>query len=311
MFQHLISPASRRHSEKPAVFTSSRHISLHSTNRSVVFVVSLVFFLIGGCEKSRDALLDSTGTPPVLRGVALSPSIINTDSIGIGTAQSPQDNVQLSTTVTATVEQAGAPSPITVITTVRRDLGSGLLSTTQLSDDGQAPDTQRDDGIYSGKLSFGIKRVEIGTYAVETVAETKNGYRSASQIVQLRVIRSNLPPAISDVQAPDTVTLGNQNQALQLRVKATDPNGLEDIQRVIFNSFRPDGQPSSGNPFQMFDDGEQTGISGDQVKGDGIYSLRISLPASTQTGTYRFEFRAFDRLNEGSNTIVHSITVRP
>ena len=268
----------------------------------------LVFSFIAGCEKSNDVLLDSTGPAPVLSTVSLSPSSINTDSIGLGTAQSPQDNVQLNSTVTATV---GRAAPLTVTATVRRDLGSGPLATARLADDGQAPDAQRDDGIFTGKLSFEIKRVEIGTYAVETVAESENGYKSAGQILALRVIRSNLPPAISDVQAPDTVTLANQDQALQLRVKATDPNGLEDIQRVIFNSFRPGGQPSSGNPFQMFDDGEQSGISGDQVKGDGIYSLRISLPASTQIGTYRFEFRAFDRLNEGSNTIVHNITVRP
>lgn len=310
MFRHLISSAPCRRFNHP-IDPASPGNNPRSGLSYVLSFLLLLFTLIAGCEKSNDALLDSTGPAPVLSTVALSPSSINTDSIGIGTAQSPQDNIQLSTTVTASVEGAGILQPLAVTTTVRRDLGSGPLATARLSDDGQAPDTQRNDGIYSGKLSFEIKRVEIGTYAVETVAESENGYKSAGQILPLRVTRSNLPPAISDVQAPDTVTLGNQDQALQLRIKATDPNGLEDIQRVIFNSFRPGGQPSSGNPFSMFDDGEQSGISGDQVKGDGIYSLRISLPASTTTGTYRFEFRAFDRLNEGSNTIVHNITVRP
>lgn len=308
MFQHRISSAPCRRLDPPIVHTSPGSNRLQGLSRVFKLQLLLLFSFIAGCEKSSDVILDSTGPAPVLSTVSLSPSSINTDSIGLGTAQSPQDNVQLSTTVTATV---GRATPLTVTATVRRDLGSSPLATTRLADDGQAPDAQRDDGIFTGKLSFEIKRVEIGTYAVETFAESENGYKSAGQILPLRVIRSNLPPAISDLQAPDTVTLANQDQALQLRIKATDPNGLEDIQRVIFNSFRPGGQPSSGNPFQMLDDGEQSGISGDQVKGDGIYSLRISLPASTQTGTYRFEFRAFDRLNEGSNTIVHNLTVRP
>lgn len=265
---------------------------------------------MAGCEKTGDGLIESKGIPPVLKEVALSPSSINTDSIGTGTAQSPQDNVQIKTTVTATVQHADNPGGVTVTATARRDLGSGTLSSVQLNDDGQSPDALRGDGIYSGTISFEIKRVEVGLYSIETVAESEQGYRSAARIVPLRVIRTNEPPVISNLQAPDTVTLANQDQSLQLRIRATDPNGPEDIQRVIFNSFRPNNQPSSGNPFQMFDDGDVSGVSGDQTRGDGIYSLRISLPASTQTGTYRFEFRAFDRLNEGSNTIVHLITVR-
>lgn len=135
------------------------------------------------------------------------------------------------------------------------------------------------------------------------------GFASNTVMVPVQIIRTNQPPLLSDLQAPDTVRLASQDQLLELRVRASDPNGLDDIQRVVFNSFRPDGSASTGNPFQMFDDGDSN--HGDARRGDGIFSLKIILPASTQTGTYRFEFQAFDKSNEGSNVIIHRITVKP
>jgi hypothetical protein len=58
----------------------------------------------------------------------------------------------------------------------------------------------------------------------------------------------------------------------------------------------------------MFDDGVS---GGDTVANDGIYSLRVSLPPTTVTGTYRFEFQAVDRSAASSNIIVHRLTVLP
>jgi hypothetical protein len=179
-----------------------------------------------------------------------------------------------------------------------------------LRDDGASPDLQANDGEFSGRLEFIIKRVEVGTYWIEAFGETVQGHRTKTLYEPFRVVRSNQPPVLSDLQAPDTVSLSNQDQLIQLRVRASDPNGLQDIARVFFNSYRPNGAPSSGNPFEMFDDGNRNGPSGDETRGDGIYSLRILLPASTQRGTYRFEFQAYDRAGAASNLLIHRMTVR-
>jgi hypothetical protein len=58
----------------------------------------------------------------------------------------------------------------------------------------------------------------------------------------------------------------------------------------------------------MYDDGAAS--HGDLAAGDGTYSLIITLPSTTQTGTYRFEFQAFDRSNEGSAKVIHQVTVK-
>ncbi len=92
--------------------------------------------------------------------------------------------------------------------------------------------------------------------------------------------------------------------------KVTDPNGLGDIARVFFNSFFPDGTPSSGNPFLLRDDGQkdQNGL-GDAVANDGEYSLAIAIGNASQLGTFRFEFQAEDRGGLKSEIVVHRITV--
>jgi hypothetical protein len=59
----------------------------------------------------------------------------------------------------------------------------------------------------------------------------------------------------------------------------------------------------------MYDDGNLSGISGDDIAGDGIYSIIIQLPPNTQKGKYRFEFQAIDKSNASSNILTHYIYV--
>jgi len=88
-------------------------------------------------------------------------------------------------------------------------------------------------------------------------------------------------------------------------VQVSDPNCIADLKRVFFNTFLPNGNPSSGNPFVMRDDGKE----GDVVADDSRYSLTIQITAQNATGTYRFEFQAEDKKGALSNKITHNITV--
>ena len=262
-----------------------------------------------GCERSENSVLESVGAAPNLSEVSISPSTINTDSITVGATRKPDDILPVKVAVFGRVShQLGSPNISAVRFTVNREAGSSSLAIGELFDNGADPDRLKGDGIYSGRASFQIKRVEIGTYHIEVTAEDFKGYTSNTAILPLQIIRTNQPPVLSDLQAPDTIKLASQDQLLVLQVKASDPNGLEDVQRVVFNSFNPAGIPSASNPFQMFDDGDAN--HGDATRGDGVYSLRIVLPSTTPTGTYRFEFQAFDKSNEVSNVIIHRITVR-
>lgn len=120
----------------------------------------------------------------------------------------------------------------------------------------------------------------------------------------------NIPPVISNLSAPDSLTVLPQDTVLiLLSIRASDANGLDDIKSVFFNSYRSDGTPSSGNPFEMFDDGNRYG-TGDITKGDGVYSRIVILPPGTTPGLRRFDFQAVDKSFAYSNVISHNILVK-
>jgi hypothetical protein len=266
-----------------------------------------IILLVGGCEKRTNDVLDSAGAAPFLSQVSLSPSRINSDSIISGPNRQPDDLLEISTLIVARV-QANTQTPFSVSYSIRSTDSLVVMSKGELRDDGLAFDAMKGDGLFSGKPTFQIRRVQFGTYEVRVTAESEDGYRSNEVITPLVVFRGNRPPLISDLAAPDTVKLGNLSQTLSLAVRANDPDGLNDVAKVVFSSYRPDGTASGGNPFLMYDDGLP--VHGDERAGDGVFSLLVSLPSSTQLGTYRFEFQAFDRSNEPSNVIILKLTVR-
>jgi len=119
--------------------------------------------------------------------------------------------------------------------------------------------------------------------------------------------QDNLPPEIANtVIEPDTVVVDTTTVIFN-SVEASDPNGQNDIQLVFFVVYRPDGT-SNNNRNELFDDGNID--HGDQLAGDGIYSLLIQVDENNQKGTYRFEFQAEDRGGKFSNKIDHFVLIQ-
>ena len=272
----------------------------------IAFAMAITAF--GGCEKKADSVVDSVGLPPVLLQTSINPSSINSDSIIVGGTRSAEDLLTLSAAISARAS-ASSDNPITHVRfSLISPSSNQVIADGELFDNGEGVDGTKGDGLFALKAVFQIKRVEIGVFKAEIYAEGQNGFQSNTAVVTLTIFRGNHIPLLSDLVAPDTLTLGSESQFLTLRIKATDPDGQSDIVRVIFNSYKPDGAPSSGNPFQMYDDGVAS--HGDVAAGDGTYSLIITLPSTTPAGTYKFEFQAFDRSNEASATVIHRVTVK-
>lgn len=170
-------------------------------------------------------------------------------------------------------------------------------------------DTTAGDKIYSGKILLSSVYPN-GRYRVEFFVVDLNS--TAKNVAQHNFNyyngQENFPPVISDLTAPDSLKLTDEIQLVKLSIKVWDPNGLNDIETVYFNTFLPNGNPSSGNPFLMYDNGNSID-HGDETAGDGIYSRIIQLPPSTPSGIYRFEFEARDREGEISNKIIHNLHV--
>lgn len=178
----------------------------------------------------------------------------------------------------------------------------------ELVDDGSEGDLFARDGTYSRAFPSQLGST-LGVYTFRVEAVDRQGARSLPAVVHVRLVdrRVNQPPQIFNLQAPQTISRSAQPNLYTLTVDVSDPDGLDDIARVFFNSFLPNGTPSTNNPFLMRDDGQQ----GDAVAGDGRYSLTIRIDNSAPLGDFVFEFQAEDRAGNLSNKIAHTITVTP
>ena len=128
----------------------------------------------------------------------------------------------------------------------------------RMQDDGSGGDVSAGDGVFVVRLDLGSMLDEI--------------------------------PVVTAEEIPATVSR-NAGTPFRLSVRISHPGGLQAIRRVFFNTYKPDETPSSGNPFLMYDDGDQT-LHGDLAAGDGVYSLLIAITPQSELGTYRFEFTA-------------------
>jgi hypothetical protein len=120
--------------------------------------------------------------------------------------------------------------------------------------------------------------------------------------------QDNLPPEIANtVVEPDTAVV-TAPTAIFTSVQASDPNGQNDILKVFFIVFKPDGSTNESE-LELLDDGEAE-VSGDLIAGDGIYSRLIQVDQTNDKGTYRFEFSARDRGGKLSNKIDHFVLIQ-
>jgi hypothetical protein len=184
-----------------------------------------------------------------------------------------------------------------------------------LYDDGNLTlhgDITAGDTTYSNKFPFSQSYMN-GKYSVKYYIVDKNNITTLAAVHSFTYNNetADFAPVISNLVAPDTVTLDpTQITPIPLTIKVADANGLNDISIVFFNSYLPNGNPSSTNPFIMYDDGNLA-QHGDAVANDGVYSLVVRLPnTGVALGTYRWEFQARDREGKTSSIITHNIVIK-
>ena len=170
-------------------------------------------------------------------------------------------------------------------------------------------DADANDDIYTAKINLDSNSIngnyELKYYVtddlniINQVATSKYYFNNG---------KSNVAPVISDdVINPDTLVV-TDTVVIYTGIKATDENGSNDIQKVYFTVYKPDGS-TNNSQLELFDDGDFLN-HGDLVAGDGIYSKLISVNQNNDKGSYRFEFRAKDRSNKLSNIINHIVVIQ-
>lgn len=187
---------------------------------------------------------------------------------------------------------------------------SGLFDNGNLQQNG---DQVSGDDIYSNKIPVS-KTYSNGNYIIDFFAEDNirqspnNVSKVGSHIFSFNNNQISYAPVISDLSIPSSA---NRGDAFTFSVKASDQNGLTDVEQVYFKLYRPDDSlvdPQNGLEYFLMVDNGDTNL-GDQTANDGIFSFKNSFGTSAQTGTWKFEFQAKDRNGLLSNTIIHNMSV--
>jgi hypothetical protein len=258
-------------------------------------ILLLVPLLLLGCEQKFDNVVDTSTENYQVTLVSPSDSVSFNPSDSlivikiVFTSQSKVDNVNFD--MIASDGTKLNSSPVTLF-----DNGNPVNG-----------DFTANDNRFANKFPMS-EYYPNGNYQIHFYVNQPNGLNNQVALSTFRYNngQTNIAPVISNLVAPDTVALGIDTVHIFISVDASDSNGLNDIKNVFFNSFLPNGNPSSGNPFMMYDDG----TNGDVTANDGTYSLIVALPPSgVLLGTYRWEFQAKDYGNKISNIIIHYVEV--
>jgi len=186
---------------------------------------------------------------------------------------------------------------------------------TLLYDDGSHGDPAAGDYIYSLAVdrTFGARKQ--GAYTIRIAAVDRSGQRSPEKSAILVIV--NTAPLLTDLNAPAAVqrpAAGASSHLVSVRID--EPQGLQDINRVLLRAYNPDGTGFNNNPFVMYDNGLALDISrwdlgyrGDLTAGDGVYSMTVIFDAAKPLGGYRLTFTAEDWAGNQSELLTHTITL--
>jgi len=270
----------------------------------IIFLFPVLFI---SCEKDKFSPFDANVSPPYLFNGKLDKYFIDSDSIRVNGNFSINDTITITNRIRVHVE---SPYGLSVIKSLNYSISSpnNISSITEglLNDDGLKGDSIANDGIYNAPISFKIPRVLIGLFSIRVIATDRKEIPSNELILGFNIKRVGKPPIITDLSAPDTVTLPTLgSKVITMSITVSDSNGLADIRVVYFRSL---DSSDPAKKFYLFDNGN-VAANGDSVSGDGIYSIKIELPYNMTAKPYRFEFQAKDFTELLSNKILHTLYV--
>jgi len=275
------------------------------------FAVGLSFIFLSGCEKKNDTVVDISGNSPFISQAAFSLKKVYSDTMYNNQGlKKPDDLLTIHGIVSIkVVHPDGLDKIASVRFTLTEDQTLSIIKEGLLYDNGVSPDTNALDSLYTQLIEYQFARVFVGTLTLSLWSVDKSGNSSNVIYLPLEILRrDNQKPILSNLKMDSLVYVSDQDQFLQLTINASDADGQSDILKVFFNSYKPNGSPSTGNPFQLYDDGDEES-HGDIIAGDGTYSLIIKLPANTTIGIYRFEFHAVDRSLDMSDVLIKNLVV--
>ncbi|MBN2088427.1 hypothetical protein JW964_02390 [candidate division KSB1 bacterium] len=202
----------------------------------------------------------------------------------------------------AKVEDPQGPEDISVVLChIHFKQTQQLVQTDTLVDNGKQGDVVPKDGTYTKKISAEFTEGNAGIYTLVFKAIDKAGNESepVSRDILVSDKIQNIAPVITTVAVDTVLDLAIPTE-ITLKVSATDPQGLADIQYVVSQIFfSDDNVPFLQNT--LYDDG----MNDDEIANDGMFTLKINptIIEKMLVGKYFFSIQAFDKSGIGSEKV--------
>ena len=173
------------------------------------------------------------------------------------------------------------------------------------------------DSIFSTRILPDFLAYKEGIYNLFFHTEDSYEEENIDESKHLIFI-GNLPSQFVAFNLPDNIIIpanpGELTREL-MTAEVSDPEGLADIDSVYFFSMKPDSSfANNGLPFLMVDNGQPFNPdgnifieTGDEIAGDGIYSLSIFADNTSLPGLYTFSFFVRDKVGNLTGPVKRTI----
>jgi hypothetical protein len=121
---------------------------------------------------------------------------------------------------------------------------------------------------------------------------------------------SNNPPEILAVDNPEEVKIPTTGTtAIQFKSKVTDNDGQNTIQGAFVRIISESTGELNGSPFQLLDDGQSSGDSGDAVAQDSVYTITLEIGSGNREDFYNLKYYALDKGGVVSDTVKSTLRI--
>ena len=186
---------------------------------------------------------------------------------------------------------------------IRPDGSQGRFA---MSDNGTDGDILAGDGQFVARIPGPFWRQPgTGRLHIQATDAAGNEARSDTLLIEVKPGLKGSPPRVTKVRLPEVIFADSSYQ-FQILAAAEDPEGLEDIEAVLFWVFPP-GRPASTYRGSLQDDGQQD----DGVAGNGVFGRILNADAfGIERGIYTLIVRARDKAGNYSTAILRYFSVQ-
>ena len=261
-----------------------------ATSKQLIYLLLCALVYVG-CD-SEPGLEDPNGRPPIVANLSFSPEQLDVASLDASQVQDGLVEVMVDISVEVTDADSDLDRVVFVLRSPVQEQDALAFETLALSE----------FNTYGGTFPISFDTGLIGNYVVEVYAVDTDNLLSNRVLGTFSILNQSQPPVIEEIIGPDTIQRPESGtRQEQLIAVVSDPDGVSNIANVLFWNVE-----NPGTTFSLFDDGAQ---GGDDVAGDGRFTVTIVISSTNAVGTNTFAFQATDRSGLTSDIVRKDITV--